>query len=185
MDLNKAIQNRHSTRKFNSKRPNWRDIIECIDAARYAPMAGNNFTLKFILVGDENKIQAIADACQQPFVGQAKYIVVVCSSPDRIINAYGDTGKVFARQQAGATIENFLLKIEEKKLATCWIGYFSERLVKEILKIPNNVNVEALFPVGYPYDRTYKKRQKAELDTYLHFNAYGERYMNSEKKMEV
>ena len=59
MDLTKAIQSRRSVRKFKDKKPNWRDIIECIDSMRYAPMAGNNFTLKFILVTDEEKINII------------------------------------------------------------------------------------------------------------------------------
>ena len=57
MELGKAIQNRHSVRKFSNKKPNWRTIIECIDSARYAPMAGNNYTLKFILVDNEEKIK--------------------------------------------------------------------------------------------------------------------------------
>ena len=46
MDLDKTIKARRSVRKFKSSKPNWRDILECIDAMRYAPMAGNNFSLK-------------------------------------------------------------------------------------------------------------------------------------------
>ena len=55
MELNKAIKKRRSVRKFKDKKPNWRDILECIDSVRYAPMAGNNFTLKFILVDDKDR----------------------------------------------------------------------------------------------------------------------------------
>ena len=58
MELDKAIKSRTSVRKFNSKKPNWRNIIECIDAARYAPMAGGNYTLKFILVDEPEKINS-------------------------------------------------------------------------------------------------------------------------------
>ena len=65
MDLNKAIQKRHSARKFSDKKPDWRVIIECVEAARYAPMAGNNCTVKFILVDDEEKIKKISEAAQQ------------------------------------------------------------------------------------------------------------------------
>ena len=48
MDLDKAIKSRKSVRHFADKKPNWRDIIECIDAARFAPMAGNLFPLKYM-----------------------------------------------------------------------------------------------------------------------------------------
>ena len=37
MDLSKAIQSRKSVKKFTTEEPNWRDIIECIDFARYTP----------------------------------------------------------------------------------------------------------------------------------------------------
>ncbi|MCK5567114.1 MAG: nitroreductase family protein, partial [Actinomycetia bacterium] len=35
-------------------------------------------------------------------------------------------------------------------LGTCWIGAFKEQLVKDILKVPENVKVVALTPLGYP-----------------------------------
>ncbi|MFQ5532033.1 MAG: nitroreductase family protein, partial [Candidatus Nanoarchaeia archaeon] len=68
MKLDKAIKSRRSIRKYKDKKPDWRDIIECIDATRYAPMAGNNFSLKFILVNDPKKIQKFGECCQQSFV---------------------------------------------------------------------------------------------------------------------
>src|SRR3989304_553788 len=104
MDLDKALKERHSVKKFKSKKPDWRDIIEAIDAARYAPMAGGNYSLKFILVSDSEKIRNIAEACQQPFVAQAHYVVVACSNPGRTTTAYGKSGESYLRQQAGAAI---------------------------------------------------------------------------------
>ena len=111
MDLDKAIKSRHSARKFKDKTPDWRKIIEAIDSARYAPAAGNNFTLKFIVINDKKKIDKIAEASQQPFISQAKYVVAVCSNPSRLVNAYEEKGQKFNKQQTGAAIENFLLKI--------------------------------------------------------------------------
>ncbi len=184
MELDKAIQNRHGVRKFKDKKPSWKKIIECMDSVRYAPMAGNNFTLKLILVDDIKKIQKIAEACQQPFVGQAQYIVVVCSDPSRPKNAYEEKGEVFTRQQAGAAIQNFLLKIEEVGLATCWVGYFVEEIIKRELKIPAKIQVEAVFPIGYEY-MTPRKRLKIELDRILYFNTYKNKRMKKEKKLDV
>lgn len=184
MDLDKAIQNRHSVRKFSNKKPNWRTIIECIDVARYAPMAGNNYTLKFIMVDDEEKIEKIAEACQQQFINQAKFVVVVCSNPSRTKNEYGNNEEVWTRQQAGAAIQNFLLKIEESGLASCWVGYFIEEHIKRILKIPAGWNVEALFPVGYEYSKPITRKAKIDLDRILYFNYYDNKKMKSPKKVD-
>jgi len=185
MELDKAIKSRKSVRKFKDQKSDWRDIIECIDSARYAPMAGNNYSLKFILVDDKEKIQKLADAAQQPFIAQTQYVVVVCSNPSRTINAYEERGKRYLRQQAGAAIQNFLLKIEEVGLSTCWIGAFVDYLVKETLQIPNNIDVEALFPIGYEYKKTRTRKIKTDLDNILYFNKYGNRKMNPPKILDI
>lgn len=184
MELDKAIKERHSVRKFKEKRPDWRDIIDCIESAKYAPMAGNNFSLKFIVVDDENKIE-IAAACQQQFVGEAKYLVVVCSATGRTINAYEESGKVFLRQQAGAAIQNFLLSIEEKGLATCWVGYFVEDIIKRELNVPETGQVEAVLPIGFEFDKKHVRQEKAELDSFLYFNSYGNKKQKPPKKFDV
>lgn len=185
MDLDKAIESRRSVRKFRSKKPDWRNIIECIDAARYAPMAGGNYTPKFILVNDSKKIEKIKNACQQDFVSQAQYVVVVCSNPSRTINAYEKRGKIYTRQQAGAAIQNFWLKITESGLSACWIGHFVDNQIKKILKIPKGVNVEAIFPIGFEYEKKQTRKAKIDLDNILYFNEYGEKKMKKIKEIDV
>jgi nitroreductase len=172
MDLNKAIKNRHSVKKFKEKKPDWRDIIECIDAARYAPMAGSNYSLKFILVSDKEIIRKLAEAAQQTFIAKAHYIVVACSNPSRTINAYGERGEIYVRQQAGAAMQNFLLKLEEYGLSASWIGHFVEEQIKKILMVPDHIHVEAFFPIGYEYEKKYTRKEKIDLDNILYFDEY-------------
>jgi len=178
MDLDKAIKQRHSVRKFKSKTPDWREIIECIDSARYAPMAGGLYTVKFILVDDKEKIQKLAEAAQQPFISEAQFVVVACTDKTKTLNAYPEFSEKFCTQQAGAAIENFLLSIEEKGLSTCWVGHFVDYLIKETLKIPDEMKVEAIFPIGYEFGKPSSKR-RTELDTILYFNKYGQKKMNA------
>ncbi len=177
MQLDKTIQSRHSVRKFKSKKPDWRDIIECIDAARYAPIAGGIYSLKFILVDDKEKIQKIAKASQQDFIATAHYVVVACTNPTRTINSYGERGKRYCKQQAGAGIQNFLLKIEELGLSACWVGAFVDDQIKSILKIPADVDVEAIFPIGYEFEKKRTQKMKIEVDRILYFNEYKNKKM--------
>jgi len=185
MELDKALKERHSVKRFNSKKPDWRNIIEAIDAARYAPMAGGNYTLKFILVSDAEKIRELANCTQQSFCGTAQYIVVACSVPGRATNAYGDQGKEYVRQQAGAAMENFLLKIQDLGLSTCWIGYFVEDQIKRVLSIPENAQVEAVFPIGYEYEKRRARKSPIDIDNILYFDKYGEKRMKPLKQMNV
>jgi len=184
MQVEKAIRSRKSVRKFKTKKPDWRDILEAIDSAKYAPMAGNNFTLKFILVDDPEKIQRISDAAQQPFIAQAKYIVVVCSNPERTETLYGKKGGDYNQQQVGAAIENFLLTLTNKGLASCWIGYFCEDIIRFELKIPEKIKIDAVFPIGYESDIKYTRRAKTDLDNFLYFNKYKNKKMKAPGRVE-
>jgi nitroreductase len=182
--LDKIIHARRSVRKFKSAKPDWREIIECIDAMRYSPMAGNNFSLKFILIDDETKINEIAKAAQQQFIKEAKYVLVVCTTPTRTEIAFEERGKNYLKQQAGAAIQNFLLKITEARLSTCWVGHFVDDEIKEILNIPKEMHVEALFPIGYSLKKPEPKR-RIELDHVLYFNKYGNKKMNEVPKVDA
>lgn len=181
MQLQEAIEKRKSVKKYSRKKPDWRDIIECIDSARFAPMAGNIFSLKFILVDDEKNIFEISEACQQLFIANAKFVVVVCSEGAKTKISFGERSKIYLRQQAGAGIQNFLLSLTEKGLDTCWIGHFFEDKIKSILRIPENIQVEALFPIGLPTKvkgETHPEKVKTKLEYLLRFNSY------KNKKME-
>lgn len=185
MDLDKAIKERHSARRFKSKSPDWRKIIEAIEAGSKAPLAGNIPTVKFILVSDKEKIAELAQACQQDFVATAEYVVVACSDNAQIKRSYDERGLRYSRQQAGAAIENFLLKITDLGLATCWIGAFSDETVKNALQIPDDVEVEAMFPIGYELPHASKQRTKPKLDDILYFDFWKNKFMKPKKKPEA
>ena len=183
MNVESAIKARKSVRRFKDKKPDWRDVIECIDAIRFAPSAGKNFTLKIILVSNKDKIKIIANAAEQPFIAQAHYVVVIYSDPSRLVSLFGDRGKIYSRQQAGAAIENFLLSIEDKGLSTCWVGHFDDDMIKREFKIPEGMEMEAVFPVGYENGKTPKKN-KINLDGILYFDLHGTKKMKMPKGPE-
>ena len=178
MAIDKIIKERRSVKNFSKKRPNWRDIIEAIDLSRYAPMAGNLFSLKFILVDDTDKIKKISEACQQEFIQNAKDVVIVCTTPLKTIKSFPERGERYLRQQAGAGIQNFLLKLEELGLSTTWVGHFVDDQIKKILNIPKNIDVEAIFPIGYE-NKVEKAipKNKIDLDNILFFNEYNKKRM--------
>lgn len=174
MELDKAIKERHSVRNYSSKAVKLVDVVTIINAGRFAPAAGNIPTVRFILVDDKEKKKKLADAALgQHFIATAQYVVVVCSDLKQMTRAYDDRGIIYARQQAGAAIQNMLLKAVDLGLASCWTGAFNDAAVKRILKIPKDVNVEALLPIGYSAGKKVT-RKKHELDKITHLNSWEE-----------
>lgn len=184
MEFDDVIERRKSCRKFKSKKPDWRDIIEAVDAARKIPLAGNLPNVKFILLDDSKRIREIAKCCQQDFVAQAHYVMVVVSDPTQLVRSYDKRGEIYSRQQAGAAIDRFLLKLIDLGLSGCWIGAFVDDHVKRALKIPAQANVEAVIPIGYSFDKT-KKKTKPAIDSVLRFNDYDQKFMNPKDEVEA
>ncbi len=177
MEVEEVIKKRQSIRNYSHETPDWRKIVMAIDAARYAPSAGNMQRLKFILVKDVDKLKIISEACQQDFVGTVKYIVVAVANDKDLIDCYAEKGIVYAREQAGAAIQNFLLELTNLGLATCWIGYFVEDQIKRALTIPEGCLVEGVFPIGLETKVPTKRKDNPDLEKCIYFDKYGNRFM--------
>ncbi|UCD20986.1 MAG: nitroreductase family protein [archaeon] len=171
MQLDKSIRSRRSIRKYLDKKVSFSDITEICDAARFAPMACNKFSVRLIVVSNKEKIKKIAEISQQPFIADGKYIIVVCTDKKDLVKSFGDNGTRNARQQAGAAIEHMLLKITDLGLSACWVGWFDDNALKRLLKIPKNIDVEALFPIGYAAEKP-KKLFKTDLKSILFFDEW-------------
>jgi len=185
MDLDKAIEKRRSIRRFKeTKKPDYRDIINAIQAATKAPLAGNISSIKYILVSDKEKIKQLATAAQQRFVSQVSYVVVVCTDKKTLVKNYYERGERYARQQAGAAIENFLLKLMDFDLDSCWTGAFDDNAVKRILKIPEDIDVEAMLPIGIAFEKP-KPRRDPDLDKILWYDVWKQKEMVPQRKFDT
>jgi nitroreductase len=183
MDFDKVVKDRRSVRKFKKKRPDWRGIIDAIESARYAPSAGNLHAVKFILVDNPEIIADLAEAADQDFILDAHYVIVVCSDPTQVERSYYERGERYVRQQSGAAIENFLLKLTDLGLGSCWVGAFVDDHVKKALRIPEKVNVEAIIPIGYSSDIS-KRSKKPDQDSFFYFNKYGDKFLKPRRVVE-
>jgi len=183
MNLNKTLKTRASIRNYSNKKPKYDKIIDSIEAANLAPSPGNIPILKFIIIEDEEKIGKITQACQQPFIKKAQVLVVVCSDSKRTNIMYDKRADKYIKQHAGAAIENFLLKITDMKLASCWVGAFSDITIKNTLKIPDEIEVEAVLPIAYPHktDKT-KQKSKPNLGNIIFFETWNNKYKKPIRK---
>jgi len=174
MKLEDSINKRCSCREYKKKEVKWADIIEAIDAASRAPLAGNINNLHFVIISKLETRDKIAQQCQQHWMSEAPYIIVICSDPTRLERMYSERSEKYCKQHSGAAIQNFLLRITDLGLSSCWVGAFHDELIKQMLKIPGHINIEAILPVGYARYKP-KQKTKARIETLINWEVWGQK----------
>jgi nitroreductase len=172
MEFDSVVAERKSVRSFKNKTVSWKSILEAVDAACKGPFADGLNNLKFLIIEEKETINKIAELADQLWINESNALVIVCSNDTNLENMHGERGRVYSRQQAGAAIENFLLKITDLGLSSCWVGAFQDEMIKQTLKIPMHIQVEAILPVGYEKGKTNPKRKK-ELEHAIYWEDWG------------
>lgn len=147
-----VIKNRRSIRSFKKDPIPEDDLKLILEAAIWAPSAGNLQPWHFVVVRDPEikKLLSIA-ALNQTFIAQAPVVIVVCALPWISSSRYGKRGEeLYCLQDTAAAIENMLLAAASLGIGSCWVGAFDEEAVKKIVGLTNKVKPVALIPMGYP-----------------------------------
>jgi nitroreductase len=160
MEFDSIIKKRHSTRSFNNKKVSWKSVMEAVDSAINGPFAGNINNLKFLIIEHPDTIKKIAGYAQQTWVSEAKTIILVCSNDSFLEKQYGERGRIYSRQQSGAAIVTVILKLVDLGIDSCWVGAYSDEMIKQLLKIPEHIQIEALIPVGHENPSKIRKKGK-------------------------
>lgn len=173
MKVEDAIKARRSIRQYSTKKVTWDELTKVLEAAIYAPMAGNIFSPRFVVVADKKKKTEIAQACfEQYAIQDASYLIVVCSDVEQVRELYGGHAEKYATQQSGAAVQNMLLQATELSLASCWIGALEEGSIKSALKIPDDIKVESIIALGNA-KRKPAMPPKKDLNMVTFFEEYG------------
>ncbi|HON18436.1 MAG TPA: nitroreductase family protein [Salinivirgaceae bacterium] len=154
-------------------------IERILDAARLAPSACNAQPWKFIVVTDPDIKNQLADATSAKVLNMNHWtkqapvhIVIVEESANFSSNA----GSLIKRRHfplidIGIAASHICLQATAEGLGTCMIGWFNERKVKKILKIPRGKRPHLIITVGYPAGETRQKIRKTleQIRTYNHY----------------
>lgn len=146
-----TIKKRRSIRRFRNDPVPQEALRELLEAACWAPSAGNLQPWEFYVVTNVALKRDLAAAASQRFVGEAQVVIVVCVVPERSAIHYGERGrKLYCLQDTAAAIQNILLAATSLGLGACWVGAFREERVIEALGLHPGKRPVALIPVGYP-----------------------------------
>lgn len=173
MDVFKAIKNRRSVRTFTDEPVSDAELEKLIDAARWAPSAGNTQPWEFIIIRDPKTKSDISKAAgDQTSIEEAPATIIVCANTTRSRRAYSTRGtSLYCIQDTAAATQNMLLAAQALGLGTCWIGAFDEEQAREALNMPENVRPLAIIPIGHAADRP-KARSRRPLAEITHHGTY-------------
>jgi nitroreductase len=173
MDVFEAIKGRRSVRAFKSQDVPGETVEKLVQAAQWAPSAGNLQPWEFIIVRRaETKRRLVEAALDQTFIEEAPVVIVVCANKNRSSQGYGSRGRtLYCLQDTAAAIQNLHLAACSLGLGTCWVGAFSEKKAREVLRIPEGIRPVAMIPVGYP-DETPTPRRRRPINHMVHYEAF-------------
>jgi nitroreductase len=130
-------------------------ITQCLEAAQTAPSWRNRQCWRFIVVQDHRMIEQLAAQRIYGYpinswLASAPAVVVACADPRE--SGHHDDLPYWAVDTAIA-MENLVLAATALGLGTCWVGGFDEKVICQLLGIPEPIRVVAYTPLGYPEDR--------------------------------
>jgi len=174
MDAISCIKERRSIRKY-SDRPVEDALIEnIVETASYAPSWKHSQTVRYIAVKGEMKSRIANEGCTAfphngEIINNAPVVVAVTGIKGRSglerdgspTNRRGATWQMF---DAGCAAEAFCLAAHEKGLGTVIMGIFDEETIIDLLNIPEDRELIALIPVGYPEESPEAPKRKAVSD---------------------
>lgn len=175
-----VIKSRRSIRMYSSRKVTKKVVLKFLDMATWAPSAHNAQPWRLIVIMEEDLKKEFSTAMARDWTKdmagdgvppetrkslvktsierftQAPVIVVACLTMADM-DEYPDIRrqeceKVMAVQSLAAAIQNILLAASSEGLGACWFctPLFCQDTVREVLRIPREVEPQAIVTLGYP-----------------------------------
>jgi nitroreductase len=191
MEFDELVKERRSIHYFEPDAVSEADLMHILEAARWAPSAGNNQPWRFVIVRNPEILEKIWETTTgievpisskrtikvtpQNFMKKAPVVVVVCTDTQ----AYkGKPNNIFADrfciQDSAIATMNLLLAVANLGLGACWIGMYREEALSEVLKLPATIRPVAIVPIGHTKSKE-QPRPRKPLEELIHYETYQRR----------
>ena len=174
MTTKDCIVTRRSIRKFQNTPISHELLSSIIETASYSPSWKHTQIVRYIAVEGELK-NKIAKEC---FSAYGKNGEIIAAAPMLIAvtvikgrcgferdGSYstwrGDSWQMF---DAGVASQTFCLACHEQGLGSVIMGIFDQKPASELLEIPEERELVALIPIGYPAEEPVAPRRKSVTD---------------------
>ena len=165
-----TIGKRRSIRLYEKKQVEEEKLDRILEAGRLAPSASNKQPWRFIVVTDDSAKEELRVAYDKEWFVSAPVIIVGCAVPEEAWARMD--GQEYWMVDVAIAMQNMILTATELDLGTCWIADFDEKAVRKALKLPSNIQVVAMTPLGYPAGEKRPAKSRKPLTDIVHHECW-------------
>ena len=145
------IRSRRVCRSFTDEPVDEQDLRVLLEAARWAPSAGNRRINKFVVIRDPEKIQLVRQV-SPGMLGRPTALIVICTD---LRKAAQEGIKLDQDQRntwidVGAAAQNIMLAAHALGLGSCPLTSFSLEGVRAVLELPDYLIPDYIVQLGHP-----------------------------------
>lgn len=163
MEMFEAIRSLLAMREYEPRPVPDEIVTRILEAGRLAGSSGNKQPWRFIVVRNPETLRQLAAAVSSgPYIAGAPLAIVVAVERKRIADG-------------SRAIQNMLLAAWGEGVGGNWVGFGAMEEVKAILGIPEELDVLAVLPFGYPARAVGKgEKTRKPLAEIAHRERWGE-----------
>lgn len=155
MDFLELTKNRYSCRSFMDKPVEQEKLDLILEAGRVAPTARNIQPQRILVLTDKSELSKLSECTKYGW--NAPVIMIICYDKNVVYKRIYDDMD-FGFIDGSIVTTQMMLEIQNLGLGTTWIGAFDPAKVRDVYNIPNNYEIVALLPVGYPSEDAHPSK---------------------------
>jgi len=155
MDIKAVINSRHSVRNF-LPHPIPHDILqEILEAGQNAPSAQNKQPWRYIVIQGKDKISQLVKHCgliglSNYFINTAPCVIIACANTQSNVRV---NKQDYYLVDTAISFHQMILTAWSHGIGSCWMAAFSEKKLRDYLRIPPHWRIVAMSPFGYPAEK--------------------------------
>ena len=165
MDVFDAVRTILAVRRYQDRPIPEALVHKIVESGRMTASSMNLQPWHFVVVQDRDTLRQLgALARTGPYVAQAPLAIVVAVEHE----------SKFAVSDASRAIQSMLLTAWAEGVGSNWAGFGGLDEIGKLLKIPDDLDVLAILPFGYPLDAVGRgKKQRKPLGEVAHRERFG------------
>jgi len=168
MEVFEAIRTALAVRQFRDQPIPEPIVKQIVEAGHLTASASNLQPWHFIVVQNKETLRQLGTlATTGPYIAQAPLAIVVGIEKSSQLGV----------SDASRAIQDMILTAWAQGVGSNWVGFYNLQQVKPVLNIPDEIEVLAIVPFGYPVQRLGKGNKKRKpLGEVAHREKWGQAF---------
>ena len=149
MEFLDFAKSRYSCRSFADKPVEKEKILKILEAGRVAPTAVNFQPQRILVLTEKQELEKLSNCTR--FGWNAPVVFIICYDKDVSWHRTFD-GHDEGTTDASIVTTHMMFEAHSLGLGSTQVGAFNAEKTREVYNIPDNYEIVAMLPVGYPSD---------------------------------